>query len=230
MHHLTKPKAQHIDTGAARAPSAWCLTAVLWLAGCHANPHQPRGADASEPQHAASAAAGANAAASAHVRLSATDLSLPLPAAHTSISERQFFAAATRAVRHTYEDDVDDPSQLLALRQRLGRDPQLAGARLIWQPVLETSLARAQTLQALGPTLRALRQALANTWRDEMTRGYRDVDAASCRVAHDAMPAPTSADHASLQDTWVTIEPLGTYPLRVLLDFCQDPRSLYDHE
>lgn len=163
------------------------------------------------------------------IRLSVTNLQLPEPWAGVSVAERQFYAAATRAVRHVYEDDVDDSSQLLALRQRLMGDVKLAGARPVWATVLETSLGRAQTLRALGPTLRALRQALANTWRDEVAKSYRDIDAASCRMAGAQMPSTTDAAWP-LTETVVTIEPLGAYPLGVLLTFCGDPRILFDQE
>jgi hypothetical protein len=141
----------------------------------------------------------------------------------------QLYAAATRAIRHTYEDDVDDASPLLALQARLRSEPGLAPARSVWLPPLTTAQRRAATLRLLGPTLRALRQALANAWYDARASSYRDVGVAACRDAFAQMPQESGERDAPLLDTVVTIEPLGTFSLAAFQRFCRDPRSLAGH-
>lgn len=161
------------------------------------------------------------------MRLSPTSLLLPSAPEAATEEVASFYAAATRAIRHTYEDDVDDASMLAALEARLSADAALVPARAVWLPALRTAQRRAATLRSLGPTLRALRQALANAWRDELRHTYRDIDASACRLAAQQMPVDTPDRDTPLQDTVVTIEPFGAYPLSTFQRFCEDSRGVF---
>lgn len=217
-----------MDATTARHVSLFVVGLALYaLTGCHA--HQEPPLAALSRHHSAARAAAPSVPGP--IALSPTNLQLPEPAQGASVREVQFYAAATRAVRHVYEDDIDDPSQALALTQRLQRDPNLGDAKRLWQPILQATLRRADSLRSFGPMLRALRQAIANTWRDEASHTYRDVDMASCRIAKAQMPGSNTIEGAhSWRDTVVTIEPLGAYPIDTLLRFCEDPRSLFGQE
>jgi hypothetical protein len=156
------------------------------------------------------------------VQLSPYNLVLPRATEDARDDVRQFFSAATRAVKRVYEDDQDDPSVLLALQEQLRSRPELSAAAPVWQAPLASAVARATTLHALGPTLRALRAAMANAYYDETARSYRDVDLRACKLAF----SNPSANDEALASFVVTVEPLGTFPLGKFRQFCGESRTL----
>lgn len=155
------------------------------------------------------------------VQLSPYNLSLPQAPEGASNLVRTFNVAAVRAVQRVYHEDGDDPSVLIALQDQLAQRPQLASLAPVWQGPLSAAMARATTLQALGPTLRSLRIAMANAYFDERLRIYRDVDGGSCETAFGSLPSQDD----SLLDFVVTVEPIGTYPLAKFRSFCAESRK-----
>ena len=174
-----------------------------------------------KPAHDARPTEGAANNDASTVQLSPYNLTLPRGPDDVSDAVRAFNIAAVRAVQRVYREDGDDPSVLLALQDQLAQREALRPVRPVWEGPLSSAMARATTLQALGPTLRALRTAMANAYFDERLRLYRDVDAKACETAFNSLPSQDE----TLLNFVVTVEPIGTYPLGKFRSFCAASRS-----
>ena len=180
------------------------------------------GISAPAPAHPLNDAAVADGRAPGPLSLGLFEVQLPSCAADASPAEQSFCAAATRAVRAAYEDDDEDPSRLLALNNALEVQQELAPLADAWRAPLGHALARSESLQRIGPTLRLLRRAVADAYLDQVSRIYRGVNTEACRAAFAQLPA----DEPHWLEMVVTVEPLGTYPLSRLRRFCLDSRTL----
>lgn len=155
-------------------------------------------------------------ATGALAQMGPTGLALPLVLGPQSGDERQFAVAAARALRQIYEEDHDDAALLQALLPRL-QAPELQAQASLWRPLLTAGLARAETLQSIAPGLRALRRAYANVYFDEIAQAYRGLDLVACAQSNAALTEFAQA-HPEFA---VTIEPVGPWPVRKLLDTCR---------
>lgn len=141
----------------------------------------------------------------------------PQLAAGATGEQRSFHDTATRAVRRIVEQDFDDPSIALALREQLARRPELAPLRASWEPLFDDAIERAKLLQMAAPALRTLRQAYAGAKKDP--KGfYRDIDQPACRQAF-AMLFEVALEAIEVP---VSLPNIPRLPLREVDELCRD--------
>jgi hypothetical protein len=137
-------------------------------------------------------------------------------------AERDFHEQAKRAVERVFIDDLDDPSILLSLYEKVSSEEALAYVREDWREPLELTIVRAETLQQVSSAVRALRRAFATA--KPLGEGlYAGIDQSQCRSAF----AELKKGDSEALDTELTVAPVGRRAVRELEQVCTDS---YDQE
>ena len=152
------------------------------------------------------------------VQLNPNHLILPEAAAGASVAIRDFITAATGAVRSAYEDDNEDPSVLLALRTSLRDSDALQPLVPVWRDILQSTLARAENLQAVGPVLRPLRQAMQGATLEASSQTIQGIDVVLCQ---NAFGSPIGRNTA-IDGIVATFSRVGTFNLGQVREACDN--------
>jgi hypothetical protein len=112
---------------------------------------------------------------------------------------------ARLAVRHIYDEDFEDPADVLALNARLDSDDTVAGVKAAWQPILVGAIERAFLLQHYASQLHTIRKAFSSAQWNATTQEYANLDKKTCKRTFKQL----KAENADVLKVEVTIVPLG---------------------
>lgn len=151
------------------------------------------------------------------VQLNPNHLVLPEATAHAPAAIRDFITAATHAVAQAYEADSDDPSVLLALQESLRDNAELKPLLPVWRDILQSTLARTENLQAVGPALRPLRQAMRAATLEVSSQTIQGIDVGLCQ---NAFASPIGRNTA-IDGIVATFSNVGIFTLGQLREACE---------
>ncbi len=206
---------------ASWTPTARRLVCIVWataFAACASTGAAPQ----SMPMLASAMDAPANSVArmtnpdANRVQLNPNHLVLPEATASASGAMRDFIAAATHAVRQAYEEDNDDPSVLLALQENLRDNAELKPLASVWRDILQSALARSENLQAVGPVLRPLREAMQQATLEVSSQTIQGLDISLCE---NAFGSPIGRNSA-IDGIVATFARIGTFNLGQVREAC----------